>query len=87
MTPTLFDGATFDEKRDGGRLQAQLETVRQLVIEQPTWWTLKWLSAATGYPEASVSARLRDLRKAKFGGYLVERKYISNGQWAYRVTR
>lgn len=86
MTPTLFDGVTFDEKRDGKRLQQQLHTVRALALTHD-WWTLHELAKTTGFPEASVSARLRDLRKAKFGGYNVERKYVDRGIWAYRVTR
>jgi len=84
--PTLFDGVTINDERDNGRLQEQLTEVRLLVTNMG-WWTLGEIARATGYPEASVSARLRDLRKAKFGGYSVERKYVSKGLWAYRVTR
>ena len=36
------------------------------------WHTLAEVSARTGIPEASVSARLRDLRKAKYGAHRVE---------------
>ena len=49
------------------------------------WLTLPVISAQTGYPEASISARLRDLRKTKFGAYNVERRYVVNGLWEYRV--
>ena len=49
------------------------------------WRTLKEIAAATGAPEASVSARLRDLRNERFGGYAVEREYIGDGLWRYRV--
>jgi len=85
--PTLFDGITINDERDNGRLTKQLDLVRNTMWMRPTWWTLKELAQATGYPEASVSARLRDLRKPKFGGYTVERKYVERGLWAYRVTR
>ena len=84
--PTLFDGVTINDERDNGRLQAQLTEVRLLVTNMG-WWTLGEIARATGYPEASVSARLRDLRKAKFGSFNVERKYVERGLWAYRVTR
>jgi len=50
------------------------------------WRTLGELSALTGDPEASISARLRDLRKPRFGGLTVERKYIRRGLFAYRVA-
>lgn len=35
---------------------------------------------------ASISARLRDLRKPKFGGYVVERRRRTVGTWEYRVS-
>ena len=84
---SLFDGITINDERDNGRLQAQLDRVRAVMLGSLNWWTLRDIATWTGYPEASVSARLRDLRKAKFGGYNVERKYVERGIWAYRVTR
>lgn len=38
------------------------------------WRTLEDISDTLQQPIQSVSARLRDLRKAKFGGYVVERE-------------
>ena len=37
-----------------------------------TWLTLEELAKLTHYPPASISAQLRHLRKAEFGGYEVE---------------
>jgi hypothetical protein len=54
------------------------------------WRTLAEISAVIRCPEASVSARLRDLRKNKFGGYLVERRRRGaerRGLFEYRVCR
>ena len=81
-----FDGETFDPQRDGTRLQIQFERVRSIVLDGQ-WHTLPELHEATGFPEASISARLRDLRKKKFGGYEVERDYVGDGLWRYRVSR
>jgi len=36
--------------------------------------SLAGIAHATGFPEASISARLRDFRRPKFGGYTVERR-------------
>jgi hypothetical protein len=33
----------------------------------------------------SVSARVRDLRKDKFGSHRVDRRYAGNGVWEYRL--
>ena len=37
-------------------------------------------------PESSVSARIRDLRKAKHGGYLIERQYVERGLNKYKMA-
>ena len=84
--PSLFDGITINDERDNGRLQAQLNRVKRYALVNG-WFTLREVAFSLNVPEASVSARLRDLRKPKFGGYTVERKYVERGLWAYRVTR
>jgi hypothetical protein len=80
-----FDGKTYDAARDGDRLNAQLGRVFH-AMRDSDWWTLAQLSCATGDPEGSVSARIRDLRKPKFGGHLMERRYVSAGLWEYRLS-
>ena len=50
------------------------------------WWTLAELAAEAQGSEAAVSARLRDLRKKRYGQHIVERKYVGNGLWAYRLV-
>jgi hypothetical protein len=80
-----FDGATFSEERDGERLSKLFERVRALMLDGQ-WRTLGEIAEVVEAPEASISARLRDLRKADFGGYKVERAYVANGLWRYRVV-
>lgn len=80
----LFDGATFNAARDGARLNCQLDAVRRAMLSGG-WWTLPRLAAYAKGSEASVSARLRDLRKTKFGGYEIERRYVTNGVWEYHL--
>jgi hypothetical protein len=80
--PTVFHGETFDQHRDGARLSAQAERTYN-VMKSGAWQTLASLSMVTGDPQASVSARIRDLRKA---GYTVEREYVSRGLWRYRMV-
>lgn len=87
MPPELFDGATFNAEHDEARLLGQLVRVRTLMLDG-VWRTLSEISVATGAPEASISARLRDLRKTKFGSYVVEsqpRGERAAGLWEYRV--
>lgn len=49
--------------------------------------TLSDIEKATGEPQASISARLRDFRKAKFGAWVVQRRRLKadGGTYAYRV--
>lgn len=79
-----FDGATYDHDQDGVRLSRQFERVRDLMLDGK-WRTLREISVLLGFPEASVSARLRDLRKPEFGGFHVEHERISGGLWRYRL--
>jgi len=83
-----FDGRTYSERFDYERLGKQAKAVFVL-MRDGRWRTLRELSAATGYPEASVSARLRDFRKPKFGGHEVDdrrRHDPARGVWEYRLT-
>lgn len=84
VSPPQFDGATYEPARDRSRLFIQLERV-YTALAMGEWMTLAQLAAATGDPEASVSARMRDLRKPQFGGHTVERRYVRRGLWEYRL--
>lgn len=85
--PAGFDGATFDPAQDAVRLGHQLAAVKAHMADG-RWRTLSGISLALGFPESSVSARLRDLRKPKFGSATVERRRVpdGNGLWEYRVV-
>lgn len=82
-----FGGATYNEKRDGDRLRAQLARTRALMQDQ-AWRTLSEISAVTGDPEASISARLRDFRKTRFGEHVVNARIRgpeTMGLWEYQL--
>jgi hypothetical protein len=88
-TLPLFDGRTYDAARDGKRLVSQLDAVCQ-VMKDGRWRTVaeihheltKWGIQAT---ETSISSRIRDLRKAKFGAYEISARCIERGLWAFRM--
>jgi hypothetical protein len=79
-----FGGDTYNEERDGDRLRKQLRRVRRVMADEH-WRTLDQIAAQTGDPPQSVSARLRDFRKDKFGAHTVERHWEGDGLWSYRV--
>lgn len=80
-----FDGATYDRAADRMRLTTQLRRVLQYMLGRG-WTPLHQIAAALAEPEGSVSARLRDLRKPKFGEYVViSRRSTDGGTWEYVV--
>lgn len=79
-----FDGSTFEEDRDGARLRRQLRDVFAYMSDgQPH--TLEEIAWETHHPEASISARLRDLRKPRFGAHEVSKTYLGMGLWLYTL--
>ncbi len=85
-----FDGVTYEAKFDSSRLRGEMKRVYEVMAGQyyTFWLTLREISRITGDPEASISARLRDLRKAKFGSHTVNRRRrgeASRGIWEYQL--
>lgn len=80
-----FDGKTYQADRDHKRLQGQLLAVFNL-MQDGKWRTLSDISARVEGSEASLSARLRDLRKSKYGSHDVKRERIEGGLYRYRVA-
>jgi hypothetical protein len=78
------DGITFSPEFDYDRLNKQARAVYD-VMKDGQWRSLRQISDITHAPEASVSARLRDFRKPRFGGLTVERKRVTDGLWFYRL--
>jgi biotin operon repressor len=81
------DGETFEAEHDAERLGTQLVRVLAL-MRDGEWRTLRQIADAVGGSEAGVSARLRDLRKTRHGGYTVDRERRGDptrGLWYYRV--
>jgi hypothetical protein len=79
-----FAGVDYDHERDSHRLTGQLERVYS-VMRDRQWHTLESISQVTRDPQASISAQLRHLRKARFGGYVVERRHVGGGLYEYRM--
>ena len=79
-----FNGDDYVASRDDIRLTGQLLRVWNFMCDG-LWKTLPQIAEATGDPEASISAQLRHLRKPRFGGHTIEKQYITNGLYRYRL--
>ncbi len=79
-------GTAYSERIDGPRIHKQHEDIRDYMLARD-WKTLAEIKNALGYPESSISAQLRHLRKPQFGSYEVEkrRRTPKGGTWEYRV--
>jgi hypothetical protein len=77
--------AGIESRDDEIRLNKQQARV-WAVMKDESWHTLPELAERTGDPEASISARLRDLRKYKYGGHELERDHLGSGLYRYRLT-
>lgn len=90
MNDRLFDGDTIDADTDNDRLNTQLGKVYTALRHSDTdWWTLSMLARRVDASEASVSARLRDLRKPWWGEHTIEKRRAEgrlDGLWLYRMT-
>jgi hypothetical protein len=87
-----FGGRTYDATLDAQRLGAQLTRVIQ-AMSDGKWRTLSEIQArilamhAKRDPEASLSARLRDIRKLYGEPAMESRRRVENGidgLWEYR---
>ena len=81
------------------RVPTQREVLRDVMLAAArygAWMTLRELSKLTGYGEASISAQLRHLRRARYGGFQLQKR-IRSGEvvrhaehfivWEYRLSR
>lgn len=67
------DGRTYNPVLDYDRLNKQQRRVF-MAVNDWKWHTLREISNITGDAEASISARLRDFRKLRFGSWVVDRR-------------
>ena len=84
-----FDGKTYEPEKDRGRLRTQSQVVFDL-MKDGRWRTLRSIEDETGFPQSSISARLRDFRKPKFGSHTVERSRQDqecSGTYVYRIKK
>ncbi len=82
-----FNGPVYDPELDQPRLARQHERIRDLMLDG-AWRTLDEIATATGDPAASVSAQLRHLRKARFGGWVIDKRSRADrarGLYEYRM--
>lgn len=90
-SPPIFDGRTFDPVKDEIRLKGQLARVFNCMKDgrYRTLSEIRYDLSCEGLrpkdSEAGISARLRDLRKKRWGSHVVNRRRRGKGLWEYQV--
>lgn len=74
-----FDGPDYNSELDQKRLRGQIQKIHNLMIDG-IWRTLNEIEKITGFPQASISAQLRHLRKKRFGCYNVNKQRRGEGK-------
>lgn len=85
MTTPFTQPSTLDQA-DLPRIEFLVERVRKQLL-RGEWITLAYLSAVCKGSEASVSARIRDLRTKRHGSHTVERRRLDSGIFEYRIPK
>jgi len=79
-----FNGPEYVPERDFVRLTGQCLRVFEC-MQGGRWRTLNQIAILTGDPHASISAQLRHLRKARFGGHTINRRHVAAGLFQYQL--
>jgi hypothetical protein len=80
----IFNGSDYNHERDSSRLSTQYWDLYNLMRDGKRR-TLQGISDLTEHPPASVSAQLRHMRKARFGGHTVNKMHVGNGIYEYEL--
>jgi hypothetical protein len=87
--PARFDGSDYVARFDRERLSTQLEHIRDFMLARPgQWFTVQELGRSLIFPEPSISAQLRNLRKPRLGGWHVPKRRRGDphrGCWEFTI--
>ena len=88
MNNPHFNGPVYTPEFDHQRLIKQHEVIRDLMLDG-CWRTLTEIESLTKYPQASISAQLRHLKKKRFGSYFMAKRRrgdVKNGLYEYHIS-
>lgn len=80
-----FKGEGVVTDTDEDRLRKQYYRLYELMHDR-RWRTLGAIEAATGFPQASISAQLRFMTRQEFGSHTKNRQYLGGGLYQYQIV-
>ncbi len=82
-----FNGPDYVPALDQKRLSTQNDRIRDFMLDG-RFRTLQEIETALGFPQASISAQLRHLKKPRFGAYtLNKRRRKLAGLFEYQLRK
>lgn len=78
-----FSGSDLDAS-DKTRLKKQYPVIFAM-MRDGQWRTVREIAEATGFPENSIQAQLRNMRKPEFGKHQTPKQRRNGGLWEYRL--
>lgn len=83
-TAKVFNGSDYNHARDSKRLTKQYDEVFNL-MKDGLYRTLYEIERELGYPQSSISAQLRHMRKERFGSHTINKQYLGDGLYKYQL--
>lgn len=83
-----FDGSDINAEKDNSRLTGQIKVIFNL-MKDGKYRTLREIEDETDFPQSSISAQLRNLRKERFGSFNIEKRSRGDrekGLFEYRIV-
>ena len=84
----LFTFGPTCTEADAVRLTTQKEALRAYLLTDRDWRTLAEIAAYTGFPEASISAQLRHIKRETIGLHTYQKRRRNGGHggtWEYQL--
>lgn len=82
----IFNGQDYNHKRDSQRLTHQFESIFKFMSDG-VFRSLAEIEAhfEYRYPQSSISAQLRHMRKERFGSHKINKTYLGGGLYKYQL--
>ena len=86
LKSNVFAGPGCETTADHAALSKQYKKIFDLMVDE-RWRTVEEIAAATGFPEESIGAQLRNMRKARFCGVDQFTRHDVPRRWRAGFTR
>jgi hypothetical protein len=69
------------------KFDSQIAVLLHAIQADREWRTLEQLALVTGITAYSIGSQLRNLRKPRYGGHVIEKRRLNDGNYEYRLAQ